>query len=237
MSGIVFHRPRAPSPRCSRSRRRARRRLPAATRRARRPAVDQNGARFTLRELRRPVAVIFVASRCGDACPLAEGIFARLAAELAASHLDAGLVTITLDPAFDRPFVMASKARAFRADAARWRWASGDPADVTRAARRVQRAAARRHVPRRVRVRARRARPFRRGSCRSRRAPTVTCSGLLRAARALVSAAQRWSRRSIASARERGIRASCAHRSNATRASSRRPPRMSTVPSANRARA
>ncbi len=96
------------------------------------PLVDQTGARFTLRALRRPVAVIFVATRCGDACPVAEGVFARLAAELAASHLDAGLLTVTLDPQFDRPIVMAAKARAFRADAARWRWASGDPADVVR---------------------------------------------------------------------------------------------------------
>jgi protein SCO1/2 len=94
--------------------------------------VDQNGAAFTLRDLRRPAAVIFVASRCGDACPVAEAIFARLSGELASRHVDARLVTVTLDPDFDRPFVMASKARRFRADAARWRWATGDPSDVRR---------------------------------------------------------------------------------------------------------
>ncbi|HEY0394171.1 MAG TPA: SCO family protein [Candidatus Elarobacter sp.] len=94
--------------------------------------VDQNGAAFTLRDLRRPTAVIFVASRCGDACPVAEAIFARLSGELARRHLDARLLTVTLDPEFDRPFVMASKARVFGADAARWRWATGDPADVRR---------------------------------------------------------------------------------------------------------
>ncbi|HEX3551205.1 MAG TPA: SCO family protein [Candidatus Elarobacter sp.] len=96
------------------------------------PLVDQNGARFTLRALHRPVAVIFVATRCGDACPLAEGLFAKLAGELAAAHVDAGLLTVTLDPRFDRPFVMAWKAHALRADAMRWRWASGEPADVER---------------------------------------------------------------------------------------------------------
>ena len=96
------------------------------------PLVDQNGAAFTLRELRRPTAVIFVATRCGDACPIAEALFSRLSAELAREHVDARLLTVTLDPEFDRPIVMASKARSFRADASRWRWASGDPSEVRR---------------------------------------------------------------------------------------------------------
>ncbi|HTD32068.1 MAG TPA: SCO family protein [Candidatus Elarobacter sp.] len=96
------------------------------------PLVDQNGARFTLRDLRRPTAVIFVASRCGDACPIAEALFARLSAELKRERVDARLLTVTLDPEFDRPIVMAAKARTFRADASNWRWASGDPDDVRR---------------------------------------------------------------------------------------------------------
>ncbi|HEY0615677.1 MAG TPA: SCO family protein [Candidatus Elarobacter sp.] len=96
------------------------------------PLVDQNGTPFTLRALRRPTAVIFVASRCGDACPVAEAIFARLAGELRRARIDARLLTVTLDPDFDRPIVMASKARSFGADAARWRWASGDPGEVRR---------------------------------------------------------------------------------------------------------
>lgn len=96
------------------------------------PLVDQNGARFTLRDLRRPTAVIFVASRCGDACPIAEALFARLSAELKREHVDARLLTVTLDPEFDRPIVMAAKARTFQADASNWRWASGDPNDVRR---------------------------------------------------------------------------------------------------------
>jgi len=96
------------------------------------PLVDQNGARFTLRDLHRPTAVIFVASRCGDACPIAEALFARLSAELKREHVDARLLTVTLDPDFDRPIVMAAKARTFSADASNWRWASGDPGEVRR---------------------------------------------------------------------------------------------------------
>ena len=94
------------------------------------PLVDQNGARFTLRDLHRPTAVIFVASRCGDACPIAEALFARLSERLRHERVDAQLLTVTLDPDADPPIVMANLARTFRADAARWRWASGKPSDV-----------------------------------------------------------------------------------------------------------
>jgi cytochrome oxidase Cu insertion factor (SCO1/SenC/PrrC family) len=107
--------------------------LAAAARDARDvPLIDQNGAPFTLRGLRRPTAVIFVASRCGDACPIAEALFARLAGELARGRVDARLLTVTLDPDHDPPIVMANLARAFGADAPRWRWASGKPSDVRR---------------------------------------------------------------------------------------------------------
>jgi cytochrome oxidase Cu insertion factor (SCO1/SenC/PrrC family) len=96
------------------------------------PLVDQRGATFTLRGLDRPAAVIFVASRCTDACPIAEALFARLAEKLRRAHLDARLLTLTLEPDYDRPIVMARKAQAFHADPPRWRWASGDPAAVRR---------------------------------------------------------------------------------------------------------
>ncbi len=96
------------------------------------PLVDQNGVAFTLRDIRRPTAVIFIATRCGDACPIAEALFSRLSRELAREHVDARLLTVTLDPNHDAPIVMSDLARAFRADASRWRWASGKPADVFR---------------------------------------------------------------------------------------------------------
>ncbi|MEA2666363.1 MAG: hypothetical protein QOI11_3307, partial [Candidatus Eremiobacteraeota bacterium] len=94
------------------------------------PLVDQSGATFTLRELRKPTALIFIATRCGDACPIAEGLFAKLSAELARARVDARLLTVTLEPEADPPIAMANLARAFAADPQRWRWASGRPADV-----------------------------------------------------------------------------------------------------------
>lgn len=94
------------------------------------PIVDQTGATFTLRALHRPAAVIFIDTDCDDACTIAEGIFARLAGRMRQARLDARLVTITLDPAHEPPFVMANAARKFAADPTRWRWASGNPRNV-----------------------------------------------------------------------------------------------------------
>lgn len=94
------------------------------------PLVDQTGTTFTLRDIRKPTALIFIATRCGDACPIAEGLFAKLSAELARARVDARLLTVTLEPDSDPPIAMANLARAFSADPRRWRWASGRPADV-----------------------------------------------------------------------------------------------------------
>lgn len=94
------------------------------------PIVDQLGLTFTLRDLHRPAAVVFIDLDCDDACTIAEGLFARLAATLAKQHVDARLITLTLDPDQDPPVAMAAMARRFSADPARWRWASGRPANV-----------------------------------------------------------------------------------------------------------
>jgi cytochrome oxidase Cu insertion factor (SCO1/SenC/PrrC family) len=95
------------------------------------PLIDQNGATFTLNGLRgTPVAVTFIATRCTDACPIIDGLFSKLSMAIAQKHVAAKLVTITLDPDFDRPIVMRRTAEAFSADARRWRFASGKPRDI-----------------------------------------------------------------------------------------------------------
>jgi protein SCO1/2 len=95
------------------------------------PLIDQNGTTFTLNGLRgTPVAVTFIATRCTDACPIVDGLFSKLSLELAQKHVATKLVTITLDPDFDRPIVMRRTAEQFSADPQRWRFASGRPRDV-----------------------------------------------------------------------------------------------------------
>ena len=97
------------------------------------PLVDQRGERFTLGDLRgHSAALAFVATRCTDVCPIVDVVFARVAARLLRAHSGAQLVTITLDPVYDSPFVMASPARSYAANTAHWRWVSGLPANVKR---------------------------------------------------------------------------------------------------------
>jgi cytochrome oxidase Cu insertion factor (SCO1/SenC/PrrC family) len=93
------------------------------------PLVDQNGARFALNDLRgRPAVVSFIATRCTDTCPITDAVFSKLARDRGRERL----VTITLDPKYDTPFVMARHARELNAPAEKWRVASGSPRDVAK---------------------------------------------------------------------------------------------------------
>ena len=95
------------------------------------PLVDQLGSPFSLGALHgEPVVVTFVATRCTDACPIANEMFSRLDERLRKEHLRARLVTVTLDPAFDTPFVMARFGREYRADSRTWKLATGNVRDV-----------------------------------------------------------------------------------------------------------
>ena len=95
--------------------------------------VDQTGQAFRFADLRgNPTLVTFVATRCTDACPIANVAFARLNRRLREDHIAARLVTVTLDPDYDTPFVMAGLARSFSANPARWAFASGHAASVRR---------------------------------------------------------------------------------------------------------
>jgi cytochrome oxidase Cu insertion factor (SCO1/SenC/PrrC family) len=97
------------------------------------PLVDQNDSAFTLRDLRgHPLLLTFVATRCTDACPIANAVFAQLQRDLRERRLDARLVTVTLDPRYDTPFVLARTARGLGADAALWRFGGGNVRDVER---------------------------------------------------------------------------------------------------------
>ncbi|TAM58312.1 SCO family protein [bacterium] len=97
------------------------------------PLIDQRGERFTLAALRgHPVVMTFAATRCTDACPLANAVFAQLQRRLSAAHRDARLLTVTLDPRYDTPFVMARLATTMGANSGRWILASGAPGDVAR---------------------------------------------------------------------------------------------------------
>lgn len=95
------------------------------------PLIDQKGSTFRLQDLAGvPVVLTFVASRCTDACPIANAAFSQAYTRLRHDRIKALLLTMTLDPDYDTPSVMARVARRFHASSAGWRFASGRPADI-----------------------------------------------------------------------------------------------------------
>jgi protein SCO1/2 len=90
--------------------------------------VDQNGRPFTFADFRgKTVLLSFIYTRCRDTrmCPLISAHFHQLQQRLDGSAYH--LVEVTLDPAFDRPPVLANYAGRFDADASRWTIGTGDP--------------------------------------------------------------------------------------------------------------
>jgi cytochrome oxidase Cu insertion factor (SCO1/SenC/PrrC family)/Cu/Ag efflux protein CusF len=95
------------------------------------PFVDQRGRRLTLDGLRgRPYVLTFIYTRCRDPrmCPLVSAKVERLQTLTAGRRV--ALVEVSLDPAYDRPPVLARYGALFHADAARWHLLTGDPRTV-----------------------------------------------------------------------------------------------------------
>ncbi len=77
----------------------------------------------------------FIYTRCQDSCPLVSAKLARLQRLLAARDLlgrRVVLASITLDPAYDTPAVLARHAAAFRADPRGWLYLRGAEAETRR---------------------------------------------------------------------------------------------------------
>jgi len=92
--------------------------------------IDQHARPLSLRTLRGvPFAITFIYTRCTDRtmCPLVSAKFRVLQQRLT---VPAALVEISLDPAYDRPPILARYAAAFGADAARWHLLTGEPRTV-----------------------------------------------------------------------------------------------------------
>ena len=98
--------------------------------------VDQSGAPQRLASWAgQPRAVTFMYTRCPlpDFCPLVDRQFAAVQRELAADAALAGrvhLLSVTIDPAFDTPAVLARHARRVGADPAHWTLLTGTRGDV-----------------------------------------------------------------------------------------------------------
>jgi len=80
------------------------------------------------------VALNFVYTRCPlpDVCPRLCAGFARLQKRFAGRDL--ALLSVTLDPQYDSPEILAGYAKIWRADPARWHFLTGGLEDVQRVA-------------------------------------------------------------------------------------------------------
>lgn len=98
--------------------------------------TDQTGRTVRLSDLRgEPVAVTFVYTRCpiATACPMTMTRFAKLNAALTETKLGR-LVSVTVDPENDTPAALADFGKKIGADPARWKFLTGDPKALARAA-------------------------------------------------------------------------------------------------------
>ena len=99
--------------------------------------VTQAGEPFTARDLRgHATAVTFIFTRCPmpEFCPLMVKRFQQVQRAIVDEPAlgQARLLAVSLDPTFDTPAVLDAYARAMQADAARWQFVTGAPADVQR---------------------------------------------------------------------------------------------------------
>jgi protein SCO1 len=92
--------------------------------------TDQSGAAFDSQALNgRAVLVDFVYTHCTDACPLLSATFQQAQRKLSDTGLLGSrvvLLSVSVDPEHDTPSVLAEYGQQFKADAASWRFLTGD---------------------------------------------------------------------------------------------------------------
>jgi protein SCO1/2 len=103
--------------------------------------VDQAATPLPMQSLRgHRVALTFMYTRCPipDFCPLMDKQFADVQAQIKKSPdlADVQLLSVTLDPEFDTPAVLAQHAKTLGADPVRWHFATGSPDEVLAFAKR-----------------------------------------------------------------------------------------------------
>jgi protein SCO1/2 len=87
--------------------------------------TERSGRKVTKADLLgHPWLISFIFTRCAGPCPRVSGRMADLQRLLVGT--DVKLVTLTVDPDFDKPDVLNRYARAFGADANRWLYLTGD---------------------------------------------------------------------------------------------------------------
>ena len=94
--------------------------------------IDQLGTSVSLRALLntdQPVALNFIFTTCTTICPVMTATFAQMRRELGDAGSDLRLVSISIDPEYDRPDKLKAYSEQFRAGEG-WDFLTGDSADI-----------------------------------------------------------------------------------------------------------
>jgi protein SCO1/2 len=96
--------------------------------------LDQSGASVALRTLLesdKPVALNFIFTTCTTICPVMTATFTQMQRDLGEAAGQIRLVSISVDPEYDRPGVLGEYAKRFGARGD-WTFLTGDEADILR---------------------------------------------------------------------------------------------------------
>lgn len=96
--------------------------------------LDQSGASVALRTLLesdKPVALNFIFTTCTTICPVMTATFTQMQRDLGEAAGQVRLVSISVDPEYDRPEVLGEYAKRFGARGD-WTFLTGDEADILR---------------------------------------------------------------------------------------------------------
>jgi protein SCO1/2 len=99
--------------------------------------IDQLGTSVSLRTLlesEQPIALNFIFTTCTTICPVMTATFAQMRRELGDSGNELRLVSISIDPEYDRPDKLKAYSEQFRAGAG-WDFLTGDSADIVQVLR------------------------------------------------------------------------------------------------------
>jgi protein SCO1/2 len=99
--------------------------------------IDQSGTSVSLRTLLQadqPVALNFIFTTCTTICPVMTATFAQMRRELGDGGSDLRLVSISIDPEYDRPDKLKAYSEQFRAGEG-WDFLTGDSADIVQVLR------------------------------------------------------------------------------------------------------
>ena len=99
--------------------------------------ISQDNETFRLKDLRGKVVLItFIYTRCPDVCPILTDKFKRIQDELGEKFgKTVFMISITIDPEYDRPAVLRQYAERFGADLSGWAFLTGDKEDITEVAK------------------------------------------------------------------------------------------------------